>query len=61
MSIILVIIGLIALAVIPLIIFLRMLATYNFLQACLAICGFIGWVIFYPILVLNGVRLMLAG
>lgn len=59
--IIFVIVGLMMLAIVPLIIFIRMLATYNVVQGCLAVFGFVGWFIFYPLLVFNSIRFVLAG
>ncbi|GEM_PF-5516424 len=61
MYIILVIVGLMMLAIVPLIVFIKMLATYNIVQGCLAVLGFVGWFILYPLLVFNGIRLILAG
>lgn len=52
---------LIALIVTPPIIFIKMTATYNVLQGCLAILGFISWVLFSPVLILIGIRIGLAG
>lgn len=58
---ILVIIGIIAITVIPPLFFLRMIATYNRLQGFAAILGFVGWFLFFPLAILNGLWIILAG
>lgn len=61
MAILVITIGLIAITVLPPILFLKMIATYNPLLGCAAILGFVGWFLFFPLVILNGIRLILAG
>lgn len=61
MLLILGVISLVAIIVIPPIVFIKMIATYNSLQGCLAILGFISWVLFSPVLIFTGIRIILTG